>query len=203
VPACTLLSAAFMIVVVGTIAAICADAAGGDAPRLPCLVPPAAACAQALVHKIVEWSNLCASRLLGLEPVAGEPDRSCARAAAGRRCSEPDRCGTSSRPGRARVGRLGAAKVFEGMESTADARHHRRAWLTVMQNADPSKLGHGIAAAFAPRYGTASRTWCSADGQQVVHDPRQAHVDDADRGPVAIAQGENRAASSRLHGFLH
>src|SRR5215510_9213890 len=73
-------SAAFMIVIVGTVAAICIQtplSVMKDAARiLPWLFRPPANRRAELIKKLVDWSNTARKQgLLGLEPlIAREPD---------------------------------------------------------------------------------------------------------------------------------
>jgi len=107
---------------------------------------------------------------------------------------------------------LAAAKVFEGMGIYAPTMGIIGAVLgliAVMKNlADPSKLGHGIAAAFtATIYGIASANLLflpmASKLKSVIHDSsgeREMIIE----GLIAIAQGENpRNIESKLAGFLH
>jgi chemotaxis protein MotA len=105
-----------------------------------------------------------------------------------------------------------AAKVFEGMgiySPTLGIIGAVLGLMAVMQNlADPSKLGHGIAAAFvATIYGiglanlfflpVANKLKVAIQGQSEV---REMVIE----GMISIAQGENpRAIESKLQGYLH
>ena len=105
-----------------------------------------------------------------------------------------------------------AAKVFEGMgvySPTLGIIGAVLGLMAVMQNlADPSKLGHGIAAAFvATIYGiglanlfflpAASKLKGTIQGQS---EAREMVIE----GMISIAQGENpRAIESKLQGYLH
>jgi chemotaxis protein MotA len=107
---------------------------------------------------------------------------------------------------------LAASKVFEGMGIYAPTLGIIGAVLgliAVMKNlADPSKLGHGIAAAFtATIYGIASANLLflpvSAKLKSVIHHnsrDREMIIE----GLISIAQGENpRNIETNLSGFLH
>jgi len=106
---------------------------------------------------------------------------------------------------------LAAAKVFEGMGIYAPTLGIIGAVLglmAVMQNlADPSKLGTGIAAAFtATIYGIASANLfflpVAAKLKAVVHS-RARSQELVIEGLIAIAEGENpRNLESRLQGYL-
>ena len=107
---------------------------------------------------------------------------------------------------------LAAAKVFEGMGIYAPTLGIVGAVLgliAVMTNlADPSKLGHGIAAAFtATIYGIASANMFflpMAAKLKSVIGRRSGERELAIEGLIAIAQGENpRNIEARLAGFLH
>ena len=113
---------------------------------------------QELIKKIVEWSNIARKQgLLGLEPIIEQED---GRVREARRCSWWSTA--ASRTASAAVSKWSwtcasmptprAAKVFEGMgiySPTLGIIGAVLGLMAVMQNlADPSKLGHGIAAAF-------------------------------------------------------
>ncbi len=214
-------SAAFMIVVVGTIAAIFVQTSlpvFKHGMRIAGWVfSPPKLDAHAMIGKIVEWSNIARKQgLLGLEPlIAKESDpflkKGLQLVVDG---SEPDALrGTmevelSSREHADTAG----AKVFEGMGIYAPTLGIIGAVLglmAVMQNlADPSKLGHGIAAAFtATIYGIglanlvflpmASKLKSTIAAQTQV---REMLIE----GLIGIAQGENpRAIEARLQSFMH
>ena len=154
-------SAAFMIVIVGTVAAICIQtplSVMKDAVRiLPWIFRPPANKRVDLIKKMVEWSNTARKQgLLGLEPIIDRESDEFVRKGLQLVVdgSEPEvirsilevdlhvREQTDTR----------AAKVFEGMGVYAPTLGIIGAVLglmAVLQNlADPSKLGHGIAAAF-------------------------------------------------------
>jgi chemotaxis protein MotA len=213
--------AAFMIVIVGTIAAICLQTPMSVMKHalriLPWVFRPPAVERNALLKKIIDWSNTARKQgLLGLEPVIeNEPDdflkKGLQLVVDG---SEPEvirdilevdmhsREQTDTR----------AAKVFEGMgiySPTLGIIGAVLGLMAVMQNlADPSKLGHGIAAAFvATVYGiglanlfllpAANKLKGAIQGQTQV---REMIIE----GMISIAQGENpRAIESKLQGYLH
>ncbi|MBV6416130.1 MAG: Chemotaxis protein PomA [Steroidobacteraceae bacterium] len=214
-------SAAFMIVVVGTIAAIFIQTSlpvMRHALRIAGWVfRPPQIDSGSLIRKIVEWSNIARKQgLLGLEPlITRESDpflkKGLQLVVDG---SEPDtlrgimEVELSAREHTDTAG----AKVFEGMGIYAPTLGIIGAVLglmAVMQNlADPSKLGHGIAAAFtATIYGIglanlvflpmASKLKSAIAAQSQV---REMIIE----GLIGIAQGENpRAIESRLQSFLH
>ncbi|GMU68554.1 MAG: hypothetical protein AMXMBFR37_08870 [Steroidobacteraceae bacterium] len=214
-------SAAFMIVVVGTIAAIFIQTSlpvMRHALRIAGWVfRPPQIDSGSTIRKIVEWSNIARKQgLLGLEPlIERESDpfmkKGLQLVVDG---SEPDtlrgimEVELSAREHTDTAG----AKVFEGMGIYAPTLGIIGAVLglmAVMQNlADPSKLGKGIAAAFtATIYGIglanlvflpmASKLKSAIAAQSQA---REMIIE----GLIGIAQGENpRAIESRLQSFMH
>ena len=214
-------SAAFMIVVVGTVAAIFVQTS------LPVfkhalhiagwVFNPPKLDAHAMIGKIVEWSNVARKQgLLGLEPlIAKEADpflkKGLQLVVDG---SEPDALrGTmevelSSREHADTAG----AKVFEGMgiySPTLGIIGAVMGLMAVMQNLnDPSKLGHGIAAAFiATIYGIAFANLVflpmASKLKSVIHGQTQVR-NMCIEGIIAIAQGENpRNIEAKLKSHLH
>lgn len=214
-------SAAFMIVVVGTIAAIFIQTSlpvMRHALRIAGWVfRPPQIDSNSTIRKIVEWSNIARKQgLLGLEPlIERESDpfmkKGLQLVVDG---SEPDtlrgimEVELSAREHTDTAG----AKVFEGMGIYAPTLGIIGAVLglmAVMQNlADPSKLGKGIAAAFtATIYGIglanlvflpmASKLKSAIAAQSQA---REMIIE----GLIGIAQGENpRAIESRLQSFMH
>jgi chemotaxis protein MotA len=214
-------AAAFMIVVVGTIAAICVQTPLAVMRRafviLPWVFLPPMRAPEAQIRKIVEWSNLSRKQgLLGLEPLlAGEPDtflrKGLQLVVDG---SEPEMIRNTLEVdmGARESADLRAAKVFEGMgiySPTLGIIGAVLGLMAVMQNlADPSKLGHGIAAAFVATVygiGLANLVFLPVANKLKSTIQQQAHVHEMlIEGLVAIAQGENpRSIEGRLHGFLH
>lgn len=212
--------AAFMIVVVGTIAAICVQTplqVMKHAMRiLPWAFKPPAVHRPELLKKMIEWSNTARKQgLLGLEPIidqerdeflkkglqlvvdGSEPDMI-------RSVLEVDLHVREQADTR-------AAKVFEGMgiySPTLGIIGAVLGLMAVMQNlADPAKLGQGIAAAFvATVYGiglanlfflpVASKLKLAIQGQS---EAREMVIE----GMISIAQGENpRSIESKLQGYL-
>ena len=107
---------------------------------------------------------------------------------------------------------LAAAKVFEGMGIYAPTLGIIGAVLglmAVMKNlADPSKLGHGIAAAFtATIYGIGAANLMFLPMAAKLKSLVNAQTHEREmlvEGLIAIAQGENpRNIEVRLNGFLH
>jgi chemotaxis protein MotA len=214
-------TAAMMIVVVGTFAAILIQTPGPVMKRawgiFPWVFRSPVPDARAIIARMVEWSQIARRQgLLGLEKAAdGEGDEFIRK---GLQLvidgSEPDQIrGILEVDMQTReAADLRAAKVFEGMGIYAPTLGIIGAVLglmAVMQNlADPSKLGTGIAAAFtATVYGIglanlfllpiASKLKTVA--QSLSH-TREMVIE----GMIAIAQGENpRAIDNRLQGYLH
>lgn len=210
-----------MIVVVGTVAAICVQTplpVMKHALRIfPWVIQPPPLRGEELIRKIVEWSNIARKQgLLGLEPQlekesdpfvrkalqlvvdGGEPES--IRSVMEVELDTREHTDTT------------AAKVFEGMgvySPTLGIIGAVLGLMAVMQNlADPSKLGHGIAAAFtATVYGiglanlfflpVAAKLKVTIQAQSQI---RQMVIE----GMLSIAQGENpRSIESKLQGYLH
>ncbi|KQN98030.1 MULTISPECIES: flagellar motor protein [Stenotrophomonas] len=212
--------AAFVIVIVGTIASILlhtSPAIFRHAFRIVrWVVQPPASDRQALIRQIVDWSNIARRQgLLGLEPQVEMQDDPFLRKGlqlvvdgvepeAIRHMLEIELSGQEHRD-------LAAAKVFEGMGIYAPTLGIIGAVLgliAVMKNlADPSKLGHGIAAAFtATIYGIASANLLflpvAAKLKNVIaYNSREREM--IIEGLIAIAQGENpRNIETSLAGFV-
>lgn len=212
--------AAFVIVIVGTVAAILlhtSPAIFRHAFRIVrWVVQPPASDRQALIRQIVEWSNIARRQgLLGLEPQVEMQDDPFLRKGlqlvvdgvepdAIRHMLEIELSGQEHRD-------LAAARVFEGMGIYAPTLGIIGAVLgliAVMKNlADPSKLGHGIAAAFtATIYGIASANLLflpvAAKLKSVIaHNSREREM--IIEGLIAIAHGENpRNIETSLAGFV-
>jgi len=214
-------SAALMIVVVGTFAAILVQTPGRVMQRafgiLPWVFRSPVPDPRAIIARMVEWSHIARRQgLLGLESMldnehdefirkglqlvidGSEPD-------AIRNIMEVDLEGREAAD-------LRAARVFEGMGVYAPTLGIIGAVLglmAVMQHlTDPSKLGTGIAAAFtATVYGiglanlfllpVASKLKTAALALSRV---REMVIE----GMIAIAQGENpRSVDNRLQSYLH
>lgn len=212
--------AAFVIVIVGTIASITVHTPMATFRRAMKIVrwafrPPGQDLA-ALVAQILEWSNSARKQgLLSLEPLVeaqsdpflkrglqmlvdgSEPD-------AIRAVLEVDLRTTEHHD-------LDAAKVFEGMGIYAPTLGIIGAVLglmAVMKNlADPSKLGAGIAAAFtATIYGIASANLFFLPLAAKLKSNIKAQTQGRElvvEGLIAIAQGENpRNIEAKLQGYL-
>ena len=214
-------SAAFMIVIVGTVAAICVQTplpVMKHAMRiLPWIFRPPLIERALLIKRMVEWSNTARKQgLLGLEPVIeAERDdfvrKGLQLVVDG---SEPDVIRSILEVDlnvRERADTR-AAKVFEGMgiySPTLGIIGAVLGLMAVLQNlADPSKLGHGIAAAFvATIYGIGLANLFFlpvANKLKVVINGLSEAREMVIEGMISIAQGENpRAIESKLQGYLH
>lgn len=214
-------AAAFMIVVVGTVAAICVQTPLGVMKHalkiLPWIFRPPQVARDELIKKIVEWSNVARKQgLLGLEPIIEKQEddfikKGLQLVVDG---SEPDIIRSVLEVDlhvREQADTRGA-KVFEGMgiySPTLGIIGAVLGLMAVMQNlADPSKLGHGIAAAFvATIYGIGLANLFLlpvANKLKVViaglSETREMTIE----GMISIAQGENpRSIESKLQGYLH
>jgi chemotaxis protein MotA len=212
--------AAFTIVVLGTIAAICVQTPLPVMKRaleiFKWVIRPPALGTEALIGKLVDWSQVARKQgLLGLEPMlerepdeflkrglqlvvdGGEPD-------AIREIMEVELHARESAD-------LQAARVWEGMgiySPTLGIIGAVLGLMAVMRNLeDPSKLGHGIAAAFtATVYGIGFANLLFlpvANKLKVAILARTQMREMTIEGLIAIAQGENpRRIESRLQGYL-
>ncbi len=213
--------AAFMIVVVGTFAAIFLQVPLATFKRAMKMAGwvfrPPTTDAEATIRKIVEWSNTARKQgLLGLESAVetegdefmkkglqalvdgGEPD-----AIRGQLEVELETREHAD---------LQGAKVFEGMGIYAPTLGIIGAvmgLMAVMQNlADPSKLGTGIAAAFVATIygiGLANLVFLPMANKLkgVVHHQTQLRQMCIE-GIISIAQGENpRNIEAKLKGYVH
>jgi chemotaxis protein MotA len=212
--------AAFMIVVVGTVAAICVQTplpvfkhAMG---RLRWIFKPPRRPPTEVIERLVEWSAVARKQgLLGLEPlIDAEPDEFIKK---GLQLvidgNEPEsiRSVLDVELQARELADLRAAKVFEGMGVYAPTLGIIGAVLglmAVMQNlADPSKLGAGIAAAFtATVYGIGLANLfllpAAAKLKGIVAEQAQLR-EMVIEGMVSIAQGDNpRTIESKLQGYL-
>lgn len=214
-------AAAFMIVVVGTTAAICLQTPLPVMRRalsiFPWIIRPPARDGKKLITKIVEWSNTARKQgLLGLEPtIAKEQDEFVKKALQlvvdG---SEPDSISSVMyvELNMREHADISAAKVFEGMgvySPTLGIIGAVLGLMAVLQNlADPSKLGHGIAAAFtATVYGIGLANLLflpiAAKLKAIIQRQTQFREMVID-GMLCIAQGENpRSIEAKLQGYLH
>ncbi|MFT3907103.1 MAG: flagellar motor protein [Steroidobacteraceae bacterium] len=214
-------AAAFMIVIVGTIAAICVQTPMPAMRRamqiLPWIFRPPNHEPQSLIRKLCDWSHIARRQgLLGLEPqLKREGDwflrRGLQMVVDG---NEPDAIrATLEVDMQARESAdLRAAKVFEGMgiySPTLGIIGAVLGLMAVMQNLDdPGKLGHGIAAAFTATVygiGMANLIFLPMANKLKGAVQIQAHFNEMMiEGLIGIAQGENpRSIENRLTGFLH
>jgi len=214
-------SAAFVIVIVGTLASILVHTPLGVFTRslkmaIWVLRPPASD-RQILLAQILEWSATSRKQgLLGLEAaVEGQPDPFVKKGMqmlvdgiepeAIRHMLEIELTSQEHQD-------LAAAKIFESMGIYAPTLGIIGAvfgLIAVMKNLDdPSKLGHGIAAAFtATIYGIASANLLflpMAAKLKSIIAGRSGRNEMVIEGLIAIAKGENpRNIEARLAGFLH
>ncbi len=214
-------AAAFMIVFVGTFASIFIQT---PLPvfklamnRVSWIFKPPQMQAEALIQKIIEWSNIARKQgLLGLEPMIKQEEDSFVQKGLQLVVdgSEPDaiRGIMEVEMGVREHADNRAAKVWEGMGIYAPTLGIIGAVLglmAVMQNlADPSKLGQGIAAAFTATIygiGLANLFFLPMAGKLKGIVAEQSQVREmVIEGMISIAQGENpRAIESKLHGYLH
>ncbi len=213
--------AAFMIVVVGTFAAIFVHT------PLPVLrhgmrmfswiVRPPRIDGRGLVSKIIDWSNIARKQgLLGLESTIDEETDPFVRKALQLVVdgTEPDQIRSimevelSSREHADQAG----ARVFEGMgiySPTLGIIGAVLGLMAVMQNlADPTKLGAGIAAAFTATVygiGLANLLFLPAAAKLKAIVAQQSQTREmVIEGMISIALGENpRSIESKLQGYLH
>ena len=213
--------AAFMIVIVGTVAAICVQTPLPVMKRamriLPWIFRPPSVARGELIKRMVEWSNTARKQgLLGLETaIEKEGDdfvkKGLQLVVDG---SEPDVIRNTLEVDMhvREQADTRAAKVFEGMgiySPTLGIIGAVLGLMAVMQNlADPSKLGQGIAAAFVATIygiGIANLFFLPAASKlkvaiQSMSEAREMVIE----GMISIAQGENpRSIESKLQGYLH
>jgi chemotaxis protein MotA len=214
-------AAAFMIVIVGTVAAICVqtpmDVMRRAIAMFPWILRPPNHEPAKLIKKMVDWSNIARRQgLLGLENMIElEPDpflrKGLQLVVDG---SEPDAIrSTLELDMHAReAADTRAAKVFEGMgiySPTLGIIGAVLGLMAVMQNLDdPSKLGHGIAAAFTATVygiGMANLFFLPVANKLKVTVQARSHMNEMQvEGLIGIAQGENpRIIEDKLLGFLH
>lgn len=214
-------SAAFMIVVLGTIAAVCLHTPASTLKRAMAIakwvfMPPKSDPHQT-IGQIVEWSNTARKQgLLALEAsVDAQPDEFIKK---GLQMlvdgAEPEtlRATLEVEIGAKEHHDLAAAKVFESAGIYAPTLGIIGAvmgLMAVMQNlADPSKLGAGIAAAFvATIYGIGFANLFllpMANKLKAIIQARSRDQEMLVEGLVSIARGENpRNIEARLSGYLH
>ena len=213
--------AAFVIVICGTVAAILLQTPITTFKRAMKIVRwvfrPPSQDRGALVARLVGWSTVARKQgLLGLEAeVQAQEDpflrKGLQMVVDGvepesiRQMLEIDLHGQSSRD-------LAAAKVFEGMgiySPTLGIIGAVLGLIAVMKNlADPSKLGHGIAAAFtATIYGIGAANLALLPMAAKLKGLVNSQTEEREmiiEGLIAIAQGENpRNIEARLNGYVH
>ncbi|MGB1580579.1 MAG: flagellar motor protein [Nevskiales bacterium] len=212
--------AAFVIVLVGTVAAIFVQTPPDTFKRAMRIVkwvirPPVSDLEQ-LIAQILEWSQTARKEgLLGLEALVEQTEDSFTRKGLQMLVdgSEPDviRNVLEVELSAKEHSDIDAAKVFEGMGIYAPTLGIIGAVLglmAVMQNlADPSKLGAGIAAAFvATIYGIASANLFFLPMGNKLKSVIKRQVQSQEiliEGLVSIANGENpRNIESKLQGYL-
>ncbi|GIX36217.1 MAG: flagellar motor protein [Lysobacteraceae bacterium] len=213
--------AAFLIVIVGTVAAILLHTPMRTFRKafriLPWIVLPPRSRTEDLIRQIVEWSNIARRQgLLGLEPEIPKTEDPITRKGLQMLVDglEPEAIRAMLEIDLASQERseLAAARVFESMGVYAPTLGIIGAVLglmAVMQNlADPTRLGPGIAAAFtATVYGIASANLfflpVAAKLKGIIAS-RVAEHELMIEGLIAIAQGENpRNIEAKLSGFAH
>jgi chemotaxis protein MotA len=213
--------AAFVIVFCGTVAAVLLQTPGSVFKRALKIVRwvfrPPTQDRSALITRLVGWSTVARKQgLLGLEAEVAtledpflkkglqmvvdgvEPESI-------RQMLEIEMHGQSSRD-------LAAAKVFEGAgiySPTLGIIGAVLGLIAVMKNlADPSKLGHGIAAAFtATIYGIGLANLALLPMASKLKGLVNSQTEEREmivEGLIAIAQGENpRNIEARLNGYVH
>jgi chemotaxis protein MotA len=214
-------AAAFMIVVVGTLAAIFIQTPLPVMRRalkiFPWVLRPPARDGKALISKIVDWSNTARKQgLLGLEPTIERESDEFVRKALQLVVdgSEPESISAVMyvELNMREHADVNAAKVFEGMgiySPTLGIIGAVLGLMAVLQNlADPSKLGHGIAAAFTATVygiGLANLLFLPVASKLKAIIQRQTQFREmVIDGMLCIAQGENpRSIEAKLQGYLH
>lgn len=213
--------AAFMIVVVGTVAAIMIHTPPATMRRAMqifkwCIKPPPRNL-PGLIQNIVQWSNSARQKgLLALEPMIEKQLDPFVRKGLQMLVdgAEPEviRSVLEVELSTREHSDIAAAKVFEGMGIYAPTLGIIGAvmgLMAVMQNlADPSKLGPGIAAAFvATIYGIASANLFFLPVAAKLKSAIALEVQSREmliEGLIAIAEGENpRNIEAKLQGFVH
>ncbi|MDE2306314.1 MAG: flagellar motor protein [Gammaproteobacteria bacterium] len=214
-------AAAFVIVILGTFAAILMQTRLQTFLRAFKIVPwvfkPPVTDPNAMIGKIVEWSNIARKQgLLGLESaVEQEKDNFLKKGLQSLvDGGEPDAIRSSMEIELEAMEHfdLQAAKVFEGMgiySPTLGIIGAVMGLMAVMEHlADPSKLGAGIAAAFVSTVygiGFANLLLLPMGNKlkSILHDQVQLRTMVIE-GIIAIAQGENpRNIESKLKGYFH
>jgi chemotaxis protein MotA len=214
-------AAAFVIVVVGTMAASLIQTPMSTFLRAWSIIKwvfmPPMSDPTSTIQKIVEWSNVARKQgLLGLESAVEQEKDDFLKKGLQSLVDggEPEAIRSSMEIELETMEHFDtqAAKVFEAMgvySPTLGIIGAVMGLMAVMQNLnDPSKLGHGIAAAFvATIYGIAFANLVflpmSNKLKSVIHGQMQVRTM-AIEGLIAIAQGENpRNIESKLQGYFH
>jgi chemotaxis protein MotA len=214
-------SAAFVIVVLGTMAASLVQTPLSTFLRawkiIAWVFKPPPSDPTATIQKIVEWSNVARKQgLLGLESAVEQENDQFLKKGLQSLVDggEPEAIRSSMEIELDTMEHFDtqAAKVFEAMgiySPTLGIIGAVMGLMAVMQNlADPSKLGHGIAAAFvATIYGIAFANLVFLPMgnklKSVIHGQSQVRTMVIE-GIIAIAQGENpRNIESKLQGYFH
>jgi chemotaxis protein MotA len=213
--------AAFMIVIVGTFAAILVQTPMPVMKHafgvLPWVFRPPALNAKELIGKLVDWSMISRKQgLLGLENELEDEKDDFVRKGLQLVIDggEPEmiRSQLEVELDTREAADTRAARVFEGMGVYAPTLGIIGAVLglmAVMQNlGDPSRLGQGIAAAFTATVygiGIANLFLLPIAAKLKTAVAAQSHVREmVIEGLISIAQGENpRNIESKLSGFLH
>jgi chemotaxis protein MotA len=213
-------SAAFMIVVVGTFAAILVQTPAKVMKRAFGIVhwifwPPVLKTDE-IIKKMVDWSVVARKQgLLGLEPLLDQERDHFLRKGLQLVIdgSEPEsiRSILEVELDTREAADVRAARVFEGMgvySPTLGIIGAVLGLMAVMQNlADPSKLGHGIAAAFTATVygiGLANLLFLPVANKLKTVVAAQSHVREMIiEGMISIAEGENpRSIEAKLAGYL-
>jgi chemotaxis protein MotA len=213
-------AAAFMIVIVGTIAAICLQTPLAVMRRalvmLPWVFRPPARRPALQVTRMVEWSVISRKQgLLGLEQVLDrEVDpflRKGLQLVVDGNAPETIRATLEVDMQTREAADLRAARVFEGMgiySPTLGIIGAVLGLMSVMQHlAEPSMLGEGIAAAFtATVYGIGLANLLFLPMANKLKVAVHAHAHEHEmviEGMIGIARGDNpRVIEGRLRGFL-
>lgn len=213
--------AAFLIVIVGTLAAILLHTPMKTFRKafaiLPWIIKPPQTSTDALIAKVVEWSNTARRQgLLGLEAEIARTQDPMTRKGLQMLVDglEPDaiRAMLEIDLESQEHSETAAAKVFEGMgiySPTLGIIGAVLGLMAVMQNlADPTKLGPGIAAAFtATVYGIGAANLFFLPVAAKLKGIIATRVSERElliEGLIAIAQGENpRNIEAKLSGFVH
>lgn len=214
-------AAAFMIVVVGTVAAVLVQTPGTALRRafamLPWIFRPPAHAPEAKISRIVDWANVARRQgVLGLEPAMAREADAFMRKGLQMVIDGSDPDGIRSALEVELLAResadMRASRVFESMgiySPTLGIIGAVLGLMAVMQNlADPARLGAGIAAAFVATVygiGLANLFFLPIANKLKAAVQTRAHVHEMIiEGMCALAQGENpRVIETLLRGYLH